>query len=658
MKSNRRRPGASHIPAAEAELSDRLPKTESAGQALTADEELKRVKAVPVREVIALGRTRFNPLQPEAKASPFLNALYASPDFADIPYKTWDIKELRQKLKRDFERLRKAGSAEEAAVYLRSVTDMWTEFLTLYEIARLRSMEPGEEQAFYEEEYARAEQTAPLLEKSVLKLGSAILSKPWLDELGQVLGKPFLLRLNSYFTLSELGFRDLRREERELCRRTMEQAELFAHTAQHVKGLRQPDILLDDLLRLRNDLGSKLGFASFRDYALNEQRFYDYDPDKLRRLREAVKRYLLPIHTYLHKKLSKKLAETRNYRLNEETLRQAAQTADLAPRYERLSDSLREYYEKVWSQEDWELRDIPEFAREQTAEEEAGSWSLSKLYWLREAPELFFKQICGLVDACLPRQQRGFLQLLGAKGYIRLDFKEPPSPLKVRLMMTGACPLLTGTYRNNSFWVSDFLGLAGKTYAAILANEAGTAIMPRMALSEECQAFHGLGMEMMALEHMDMLFGEQAPGYAKQRMLFLLRALLKACLIDEFEEAIYKQGELSMSDRLELWRHLRENYALEFHTHEVFWADEAVREAIFEHPFAVLIRELPVVAALTLWDIYRSKRKQAMSYYENICRLGGSDTFLPTLEEALFPDPFTVDNIKRLAYQMASFLEN
>ena len=295
---------------------------------------------------------------------------------------------------------------------------------------------------------------------------------------------------------------------------------------------------------------------------------------------------------------------------------------------------------------------MPELARN----EEQGP-VYSPLYRLNEAPEFFFRDVAEISDSLLPRTSRGFLQLLGAKGYVLMNFKEPAEPFSVQMFPDNACPLLSGTYKNNSRLLSDFLRLTGRAYAAVLTHESQEALLPYSLIEEELKDFYGLAFELMALDDCDALFGKQRPGYAKQRLLILLRDFLKACMIDEFEDALYTQEELSMSDRLDLWQHLRENYGMKFYTRDIFWADDDLQEALFVQPYTALIRQLPAAAALSLWDIKRSNKNRARGIYERICRAGGADTFIETMKVILRPDLFSKDHVKRLAFQLAAFLE-
>lgn len=656
MKSNRRRTGDPY-----ALMRQTLSRRDASAPDVNVTKKLEasgesRGQAMPCENPADTGYVKLNVPEAELKASPFLTGLETAPDFDALEYKTWDIKVFRFRMKRYFEKLRRAESAEEAAPVLREVSAMWAEFREQAEISKFRAAVPGPGQAFYKEELARAVQTAPLFEKSVLKLASAVLSKPWLEDLGAIFGKSFLLRLNSYYTLYELGSQDLRTEERKLTDTLLEQAELQAPLAHAAKGLRQPDILLDDLIRLRNEMGHKLGFGDYREYVMTSQRYYDYGAEMLRALRDGIKRYLLPIHLYLNQDLVKYVKEAGPLNYADRRGRDAAADTGLSPKYERFAENVRDYYERIWGDEDWELRHIGDVLPDETASGEAER-PMSRLFLPKGKPEELFLQLAGIADRTLPRQSRGFLRLLGAKGYVKLAEDREGEPFRVTMLASSGCPLLTGGFHVSSTLAADFLGLAGETYAMLLAEEAGTAFMPMLSMSPGNRSFQRQAFELMALSHMEPLFGEQAPAYARQRVTRLLRRLLKACLIDEFEEAIYRQPELSMSDRLELWRHLRENYGMTYYSHEVFWADRDVRDALLEHPFASLIRKLPLVAAFSLWDISRKSRKQARNDYEAICRLGATETFLHTLTEAMLPDPFTIDNLKRLAYQIASFLE-
>ena len=48
--------------------------------------------------------------------------------------------------------------------------------------------------------------------------------------------------------------------------------------------------------------------------------------------------------------------------------------------------------------------------------------------------------------------------------------------------------------------------------------------------------------------------------------------------------------------------------------------------------------------------------KAALAKYNDLCTMGGSDTFLALLKGAHLESPFNTDVIKRLAYSTAEFL--
>ncbi len=606
---------------------------------------------VPLRGIAVLGRVTPQDQFSELKPSAIMPAQDQIPDFDRISYKKWDTTQLRAKIRRYYGDLRRAKTAAEAQVPLKKINAIWGDFKDCYTLAKLRRVEYGNKRSFYEEEYQRALQAWPLMEKTVFRISGEVLDRSWLSELTGLQGKLILLRINAHYTLSQLGNQDLRAQEKALSKNLGEQLKDFPKSLATGKNLRQPDILMDDLFRTRHELAPRLGFESYREYAWICQEYFDYDRAQLTELRDGIKRYLLPIHLYLEKELESRLPEPDSVETLNNSRRREGQ--NLAERF----SGVRDYYEKVMAEDDWELRHIDEYIPEEETHRSLVQYPSSPLFLVRKNPEEFFSLISTIVDQSLPRPNRGFLRQLGQKGYLRLDFRKSPAKLEADSLKSSPCPVMSGTYFPNSHFVADFLHVCGALYADLLGKQMHPEMGMGAALAQESLNFIGCGMEMMCLPYMSSLFGDESASYARQRISQSLISLLKACLVDEFEESIFTQDALSMSDRNELWDHLRGTYGLTLYTETKFWADPFCVENLLEHPFASLIRALPLYESLTLWDLSRQKKKQARSNYETFCGLGASDTFLEQLKQAGLPDPFSADTLKRLAYQLASFME-
>ncbi len=611
------------------------------------------VSPVPLRGVATLGRARGQEAfaLTELKPSAIMPPQESIPDFDQIPYRKWEQAQVRTKIRNYYGDVKRAKTAEEAMEALKKINQVWTGFQDSYHLARLRRLEVGSRRAFYEEEHQRASQAWPILEKTVFRISGEVLDRAWLSELTSLQGKLILLRINAHYTLGQLGSQDLRKQERSMAKDLKEQLKGFPAALATAKNLRQPDILMDELFRIRHELAPRLGFDSFRDYAWICQEYFDYDRAKLVALRDGMKRYLLPIHQFLEKALQEHLPQAETVEQLNNPRRRESQ--NLAERFA----GFRDYYERVMAEDDWELRHIEDYIPEEETHRSVTEFPASPLFVVQRDPEAFFDLVVKVVDQSLSRPNRGFLRQLGQKGYLRLDFRKVPAALETNALSSSPCPVLSGTYYPNSHFVSDFLHAVGELYADLLGKNRHPELAKGGPLAEESCAFIGYGMEMMCLPYMDHLFGEESQTYQHQKISQSLITLLKACLIDEFEEAVYSQEALSMSDRNELWDHLRETYGLTLYTEAKFWADPLCAANLLDHPFAALIRVLPLFESLVLWDQNRQKKKVARSAYESFCSLGASDTFLEQLGQAGLPDPFAPDTLKRLAYQLASFLE-
>ena len=80
------------------------------------------------------------------------------------------------------------------------------------------------------------------------------------------------------------------------------------------------------------------------------------------------------------------------------------------------------------------------------------------------------------------------------------------------------------------------------------------------------------------------------------------------------------------------------------------------KDHIFTTPFYYIDYCLSQICALELWDESRLDMKSALAKYNDLCSMGGSDTFLALLDGARLESPFNTDVIKRLAYSTAEFL--
>ena len=164
-------------------------------------------------------------------------------------------------------------------------------------------------------------------------------------------------------------------------------------------------------------------------------------------------------------------------------------------------------------------------------------------------------------------------------------------------------------------------------------------------------------MEALTLKKMDLFFPDDGLLYLKDRMNRMIRKILCACMIDEFEEAIYQNPAMQMLERINCWQELRKTYHMEYFTESLFWMDNKACRALVDYPCRSLPRVLPDFMALYLIGLSYKDQEEAYQLYDDFCSLALDETFLRTLARAHFPDPFAVGTAKEIAYRMAEILE-
>ena len=169
-------------------------------------------------------------------------------------------------------------------------------------------------------------------------------------------------------------------------------------------------------------------------------------------------------------------------------------------------------------------------------------------------------------------------------------------------------------------------------------------------------------MEYMSYPYMNIFYGDKAEQYTELHMTDGLLFLPYGCMVDEFQHVIYDKPELTPDERHAVWKELESRYQpyinydeaqTPFHAMGGAWMK---KDHIFTTPFYYIDYCLSQICALELWDESRIDMKSALAKYNDLCTMGGSDTFLALLKGARLESPFNTDVIKRLAYSTAEFL--
>ncbi|WP_314388722.1 M3 family oligoendopeptidase [uncultured Abiotrophia sp.] len=221
------------------------------------------------------------------------------------------------------------------------------------------------------------------------------------------------------------------------------------------------------------------------------------------------------------------------------------------------------------------------------------------------------------------------------------------------------------------FIFSNFNGTAADV--DVLTHEAGHAFQvfqSRWIQTPECVwptfescEIHSMSMEFLAWPWMELFFGSQTLKYKFTHLSGGLIFLPYGVLVDHFQHEVYEHPEMTPAERRATWRRLERQYvpwkeyeADSFLDRGGFWFRQG---HIFASPFYYIDYTLAQVCAFQFW-----KRSQidddpsVWTDYLNICRTGGTKSFLKIVAEANLKSPFEPGSLVETVQAIEQYLDD
>ncbi|MBE0700883.1 MAG: M3 family oligoendopeptidase [Acholeplasmataceae bacterium] len=177
----------------------------------------------------------------------------------------------------------------------------------------------------------------------------------------------------------------------------------------------------------------------------------------------------------------------------------------------------------------------------------------------------------------------------------------------------------------------------------------------------EAAEIHSMSMEFLAWPWIHEFFIEDTDKYKFSHLAESVSFLPYGVLVDEFQHQMYEHPELTPDERKTLWRKLEKKY-LPFKD----YGDDAFLEKgtywfrqghIFFQPFYYIDYTLAQVCAFQYWILHQNNRKKALESYLNLCRLGGSKSFVGLLDAAQLKNPFRSGTVKEIVKPIRAYLD-
>ncbi|MGO3601870.1 MAG: M3 family oligoendopeptidase [Enterococcus malodoratus] len=349
------------------------------------------------------------------------------------------------------------------------------------------------------------------------------------------------------------------------------------------------DEIFDQLVSLRHQQAQKLGFANYVEYGDRLMNRWSYDRQQLHAFRQFIVEEVVPINQKLYKRQQERLGIDTLFHYDLPLVyptgnpRPQGNRNDLVQKaqamYHELSDETGNFFDQMIQQELMDLDGRPG--------KQSGGY-------------------CEFIDE---------VQM----PFIFANFNGTSDDVDVLTHETGH---------------------AFQSYLSRWITEP-ELVFPTSDTAE----IHSMSMEFLTWPWMNKFFGTDSEKYKFAHLSSALQFLPYGALVDHFQEEIYLHPEWSAAERKNCWRELEKQYCPErdYQSSEalargIYWYRQG---HIFEVPFYYIDYTLAQVCALQFWQ--RSIVEQDPTTWEDylaICRIGGSKTFLETVQLGHLSSPF------------------
>lgn len=176
----------------------------------------------------------------------------------------------------------------------------------------------------------------------------------------------------------------------------------------------------------------------------------------------------------------------------------------------------------------------------------------------------------------------------------------------------------------------------------------------------EAAEIHSMSMEFFTWAWMEYFFEQDADRFRYTHLLESVLFLPYGVAVDEFQQRIYEQPELKPAERNAVWKELEKVYlptrSYDGHSYleqGSFWQRQG---HIYEVPFYYIDYALAQVCAFQFWQRSEENFENAWTDYVQLCKLGGSKSFLELVKAANLRSPFDSHTIESIVDFIKSWL--
>ena len=556
--------------------------------------------------------------------------------FQEYQYKRPNLKRISADFKKLLNTFENATSFEVVEEALTKINRLRSDFTSMASIGQIR-YSINTKDAFYDAENQFYDENSPVFEALTTEFYKKLIVSPFRKQLEHKWGsqlftiaelaiktfEPSILtllqeenKLASEYTKTKAGAQiqfegktynlssiqpleiDSNRETRKAAATAKWQ--FFSDNAEKFEGI------FDESVKTRHKIALELGYKNFVELGYARMLRSDYNAEMVANFRKQVRDYIVPIAQKLYERQRKRLA----------------------------LDKLKFY--------DEDYRFPTGNAKPQGTPEDI----------LRGADKMYSE---------LSKDTNKFFRFMRDNNLMDLVAKDGKA--------TGGYCTYIGKYKA-PYIFSNFNGTSGDI--DVLTHEAGHAFQVFSSRDvgiteyhwptyEACE-IHSMSMEFFTWPWMHLFFVKDTEKYHFSHLTAALQFLPYGVAVDEFQHFVYENPTATPSVRNQKWRELEQIYlphrdydGNSFLEGGGFWQKQS---HIFSSPFYYIDYTLAQICAFQFWKKDRENHAQAWSDYAQLCKAGGSKSFLNLVKLANLRSPFEDGCVESVVGEISAWLDS
>lgn len=365
------------------------------------------------------------------------------------------------------------------------------------------------------------------------------------------------------------------------------------------------DDIYDRLVKIRTNMARKLGFENFVELGYIRMSRTDYNADMVAKFRQQVKDCIVP--------LASKLYKMQQERLELDTLR---------------------YYDL-----DIEFND-------------GNAVPKGDSKWIIDNGKKMYDE--------LSPETSEFFQFMIDHELLDLVTKKGKAS-------GGYCTYIAEY--ESPFIFSNFNGTSGDV--DVLTHEAGHAFQAYLSrwitmfetigATYESAEIHSMSMEFLTWPWMENFFKEDAKKYKFAHLGSAIKFIPYGVTVDEFQHFVYENPDITPRERRKAWRDIEKKYlphlnyeGNDFLENGGYWFKQG---HIFQDPFYYIDYTLAQICALQFWKMANEDRKKAWTHYLDLCKQGGTKSFLELVKVGNLISPFEEGCVKSIIGDIEKYFD-